>query len=108
MTARNALQRMGYKVCVDGLTSLSIVQINRDRLGFDLAKLQWNADLETDISTDENQAIMRAIKSCGQNRVILCRCDTRQAINYGQAMSINLFQGRFLDRLLNPKNKVEN
>jgi hypothetical protein len=51
---------------------------------------------------------MRAIKNCGPNRVILCRCDTRQAVSYGQAMGINLYQGRFLDRVLNPNQKVEN
>jgi len=108
ITARNMLQKLGYKVCVDGLTSHSIVHINRTRMGFDLAKLQWNADLEADLNSEENRGVINAIKECGANRVILCRCDTRQAINYGQAMGINLFQGRFLDRMLNPKQKIEN
>jgi hypothetical protein len=108
IAARNLLQKLGYKVCVDGLSSLSIVQIDRERLGFDLAKLQWNAEKEADIATEENQSVLRAVKNCGPNRVILCRCDTRQAVNFGQAMGINLFQGRFLDRILNPNQKVEN
>jgi len=108
IVARNLLQKLGYKVCVDGLNSLSILHIDRERLGFDLAKLQWNAELEGDLGTEENQPLLRAIKNCGPNRVILCRCDTRQAVNYGQAMGINLFQGRFLDRILNPNQKVEN
>jgi len=108
VAARNLLQRLGYRVCLDGLTSLSITQIDRERLGFDLAKLQWNADFATDIAAEENQAILRAIRNCGPNRVILCRCDTRQAVSYGQAMGINLFQGRFLDRIINPNQKTEN
>lgn len=108
IVARNLLQKLGYKVCVDGLTSLSIVHIDRERLGFDLAKLQWNSDHETDLASEENQPVMRAIRNCGSNRVILCRCDTRHAVSYGQGMGINLFQGRFLDRILNPTQKVEN
>lgn len=108
VAARNLLQTLGYKVCIDGLTSLNIVHIDRERLGFDLAKLQWNADKETDMAIEENQAVMRAVKNCGANRVILCRCDTRQAVSYGQAMGINLFQGRFLDHIINPEQKVEN
>jgi EAL domain-containing protein (putative c-di-GMP-specific phosphodiesterase class I) len=108
ITARNLLQKMGYKVCIDGLTTLGITLIERDRLGFDLAKLQWNAEIDADVGAEENYTVMRAVKSCGPNRVILCRCDTRQAISYGQALGINLFQGRFLDRILNPNQKVEN
>lgn len=108
IAARNTLQKLGYKVCVDGLTSQSLLHINRQEMGFDLAKLQWNADLESDLNTDENQSIISAIKKCGTNRIILCRCDTRQAVNYGQAMGISLFQGRFLDRITNPSQKVEN
>jgi hypothetical protein len=108
MTARNLLQKLGYRVCVDGLNTLSILHVDREKLGFDLAKLQWNADLEGDIGAEENQAVLKAIKSFGPNRVILNRCDTRQAVSYGQALGINLFQGRFLDRITNPGQKVEN
>ncbi|HEU5047146.1 MAG TPA: hypothetical protein VFT64_04800 [Rickettsiales bacterium] len=108
VAARNIVQQMGYKICVDGLTNFSIVQIDREKLGFDFAKLQWNADLEEDIGARENQKIMEAVKSFGFNRVILSRCDNAQAVNYGQAMGINLFQGRYIDNLLNPTQKVEN
>ncbi len=106
--ARNLVQELGYKICVDGLTSLSIVQIDRERLGFDLAKLQWNADWEDDLGALENRRLLDAIAGFGSNRVILCRCDTTQAVNYGQAMGINLFQGRYIDALLHPNKKEEN
>jgi len=108
MAARNLLQKLGYKVCLDGLSVAALLQISRERLGFDLVKVQWNADLEPDLKTEENLDLMRSIKNCGQHRVILCRCDTQQAVGYGLAMGINLFQGRFLDRVLNPTQKIEN
>jgi EAL domain-containing protein (putative c-di-GMP-specific phosphodiesterase class I) len=108
MAARNTLNNMGYKICLDGLTNLSIVQIDREKLGFDFVKLQWNADLEDDLGATENRRLMSTVQSFGHNRVILCRCDTAQAVNYGQAMGINMFQGRLIDNLLNPNQKIDN
>lgn len=108
IAARNIVNRLGYKVCMDGVTGFSMIQIDREKLGVDLLKLQWNADLEADANKIENRPLKRAIEQTGQGRVILCRCDTRQAISYGQAMGISLFQGRYLDRMINPHQKVEN
>lgn len=108
LVAKNSVQKMGYRVCLDGLTTDSFLQVNREGLGFDLAKLQWNADAVSDMDSPENQALAAAVKRCGANRVILCRCDTRQALDYGHAMGISLFQGRFLDKVINPDSKVEN
>jgi len=108
LAARNILENLGYKLCIDGVTNLSIVQIDRERLGFDFAKFQWNSDIEEDVNAGEHQHVMRAITSFGKNRVILTRCDNAQAVRYGQAMGINLFQGRFVDRLINPAGREEN
>ncbi len=108
MAARNILERLGYKTCLDGVTGFSMMQIDREKLGVDLIKLQWNADLEGDANKVENRPLKRAVEIAGSGRVILCRCDTRQAVSYGQAMGINLFQGRYIDRLVNPNQKVEN
>jgi hypothetical protein len=51
---------------------------------------------------------MGAISRFGHNRVILCRCDSSQAVNYGLAAGINLFQGRFIDNMLNPHERTDN
>lgn len=106
--ARNILEKLGYKICLDGMTGFSMIQLGREKLGVDLVKLQWNADLAADANKVENRPLKQAIENCGPGRVILCRCDTRQAVSYGQAMGVNLFQGRYLDRILNPNQKVEN
>ena len=46
LTAKDVVQKLGYRVCLDGVTDLSFPQIDRQRLGFDLIKLQWNAETE--------------------------------------------------------------
>ncbi len=105
---RTSLQKMGYRICLDGVTDLSFPLVDREQLGFDLIKLQWNADMPGDLSTPESLRIAEAVKVCGPNRVILTRCDNRKAVDYGQALGISLFQGRYLDKLMNPLSKIEN
>jgi hypothetical protein len=98
-----------HKICIDGVNNDSFVQIDRKKLGFDLVKLQWNADMKGDLlRNEENKALRAAVEKNGGNRVILCRCDDINAIEYGQALGINLFQGRFPDRILSPGSKVIN
>lgn len=106
--ARRDVQRRGYRVCLDGLSTESFLMIDREKLGVDLVKVQWNADIESDLDTKENKAIVKAVKDFGSNRVILCRCDNKEAVQYGQALGISLFQGRYIDSLLTPHAKVEN
>ena len=108
LVARDAVQKLGYRVCLDGVTELSFPHIDRQKLGFDLIKLLWNADHEVDVNSDKNSALREAIRVCGNNRVILTRCDTRQAVEFGQAMGLTLFQGRYLDGVINPQATVMN
>lgn len=102
LTAKNMVHKHGYRICLDGMNYLSFQQVDRLSLGFDLAKMYWNADAE------ENPALKEAIKKCGQSRVILCRCDGQEAVEYGQSLGISLFQGRHVDSLLNPSSRVVN
>lgn len=108
LVAKESVQKQGYRVCLDGVTELSFPHIDRQRLGFDLIKLIWNADAESDIQSPKNKALSEAIRNCGANRVILTRCDNLQAVEYGQALGLSLFQGRYLDTVVNPKATVMN
>lgn len=108
LAAKDAVQKLGYRICLDGVTDLSFTQIDRKKLGFDLVKLQWNADVPNNIGTIPNKEMIAAIRECGVNRVILTRCDNRSAIDYGQSLGISLFQGRYLDSLMDPKSVVTN
>lgn len=108
LLAKDTVQKLGYRVCLDGVSELSLPQIDRTRLGFDLIKLIWNSDSEQDVTSVKNVKLAEAVRACGNNRVILTRCDTKQAVEYGQALGITLFQGRYLDSVVNPKATVKN
>jgi EAL domain-containing protein (putative c-di-GMP-specific phosphodiesterase class I) len=107
-SARDSVQRLGYRICLDGLNHQSFPMIDREHLGVDLVKLQWNANIKSDTFNAENQAVANAVRRCGANRIILTRCDNRQAVDYGQALGISLFQGRYLDELIDPMSNTVN
>jgi EAL domain-containing protein (putative c-di-GMP-specific phosphodiesterase class I) len=107
-TARKHLQKLGYRVCLDGVSTDNFTMLDREKLGVDLVKLQWNADVESDLNSPHNQSLIKSVQAMGSNRVILCRCDNKQAVQYGQALGISLFQGRYIDSVLNPNAKIEN
>ncbi|MEJ0010052.1 MAG: hypothetical protein WDN72_05785 [Alphaproteobacteria bacterium] len=108
LSARDTVQKLGYRVCLDGVSDISLPQIDRARLGFDLLKLIWNGNGAGDVGSEKNQRLAAAVRQCGANRVILTRCDDESAIGFGHALGITLFQGRYLDALVNPKSAVEN
>jgi EAL domain-containing protein (putative c-di-GMP-specific phosphodiesterase class I) len=108
LLAKDTVQKLGYRVCLDGVSELGLPQIDRQRLGFDLIKLIWNSDGEQDVKSAKNIKLAEAVRQCGNNRVILTRCDNKQAVEYGQALGITLFQGRYLDGIVNPKASIKN
>ncbi len=106
--ARDIAHEQGLRICLDGLSSQSFVQIKRESLGVDLAKLQWNPTMQDSRNTEQNKRLADAVKQCGANRMILCRCDNQAAIQYGQSLGIVLYQGRYVDKMLDPNTKIVN
>jgi EAL domain-containing protein (putative c-di-GMP-specific phosphodiesterase class I) len=97
---RDFLRSRGYRICLDGLNHLSFPMIERRQLGFDMEKIYWATDL-THGGVDANRDRFRqAVKDSGAARVVLCRCDSPEAVEFGRELGITLFQGRYIDRLL--------
>lgn len=97
--ARDFVRERGYRVCLDGLSHLTAALIERERLGFDLIKIVWSPDMADDAGR-RLEALRETVQRAGEARVILCRCDSDDAIRMGQFLGISLFQGRHVDALL--------
>jgi hypothetical protein len=97
---REFLRARGYLVCVDGLHYLHLPLVDRKRLGADMVKIIWSPDLLDAVNGAQLEEFKAAIKRTGVDRVVLCRCDTVDAVNWGQAVGIRLFQGHYVDSLL--------
>ncbi len=97
--AREFVQTKGYRLCLDGLTMETLQVIDRERLGADLAKIVWHPNLAD--AGDEVQAVIKKlIERDGPEKWILCRCDNREAIDFGRSVGIDQFQGRFVENLI--------
>ncbi len=97
--AREFVQEKGYKVCIDGLTVETIEIIDRESLGADLAKLIWHPDL-VDGGEELHEKIRGIVKRGGPDRLIMCRCDNRESVDFGRSMGIDLFQGRYVESMI--------
>ena len=97
---REFVRDRGYLMCIDGLHYLHLPLIDRKRLGADLVKMIWSPDLLDSLNEARRQELKAAIKRVGVDRVTLCRCDSVEAIRWGQALGIRLFQGHYIDSRL--------
>ena len=101
--AREFLIDRGYRVCLDGLTALSLPFIERQKLGFDLIKLHWTPQLRQQIEGENGERVRAAIEAANPRRIILMRCESDDAIELGHQYGVSLFQGYFLDHMLAEK-----
>lgn len=96
---REFCQEKGYRICLDGLSYQNMSMIDRERLGVDYVKLMWNPQL-IDGGEDMRRALREVVKSAGEGRVILARCDNREAVDFGRSVGISMFQGHFVEHLI--------
>ena len=97
--AREFLQEKGYRVCLDGLTLEAIQMLNLERLGVDICKLVWHPEL-VDGGEPVHTALTRLVKQTGKRVIVMCRCDNREAIDFGRSVGITHFQGRHVENLI--------
>lgn len=98
--ARDFVRERGYRLCLDGLSHLTAPMIDREKLGFDLIKIIWSSEMNDSAASQRLANIKELIGRAGEARVILCRCDSADAIKVGQSLGVTMFQGRQVDALL--------
>ena len=97
--AREYVRDRGYRICLDGMTHLTLPFIDREKLGLDMIKLFWSPEL----AMAENAKILDKLRAAviqAPQRVILARCDSEESIAIGRSLGISLFQGRHLAKLM--------
>jgi 16S rRNA C967 or C1407 C5-methylase (RsmB/RsmF family) len=59
-----------------------------------------------DLSGNRTSELKEHIDRCGRARIILTRCDSDEAIRFGQSLGITMYQGRYVDKLLTQDSRV--
>lgn len=100
--ARDFAHDRGYRICIDGINHLTLPFVDRERLGADLVKLNWDPEMSR---PPHSSPLRDAVERASPNRVVLSRCESRQAIEFGQSLGMTLFQGRFIEALLTDESR---
>ena len=98
--ARDFVKERGYRVCLDGVTDLTLPFIDRERLGLDLVKIFWSPEMAEEGRAERAAVFRQSLERVGKARTILARCESEGAVRFGQGLGVTLFQGRHIDRLL--------
>lgn len=96
--AKTFAQYRGYKVCIDGITVDKLKYIDREQLGADLIKIIWHPTFMDVINEDKH--FTDYVNKAERAKMIICRVDDPQAVEVGNSLGINLYQGRYIQRLL--------
>jgi len=94
---REELSAQGFKFCLNGLDNISFLNIDRQMLGFDLLKLNWQPALMKQSYEEHLSSLKNKVQVSGTSRVIFSNCDSSKALEIGRKLGINLFQGSFID-----------
>lgn len=97
--AREFVHDRGYKICLDGMTLQTINMIRHERLHVNMVKLVWHPEL-VDGGDPVRKIIQSIVDRRGSEYLILCRCDNREAIDFGRSAGINYFQGRYVESMI--------
>ncbi|MDR3436994.1 hypothetical protein [Telmatospirillum sp.] len=91
------LRERGHTVVIDGLSEWTMQFMDVGQFEADLYKVTWSPDLS---EGEHRDAMAVAIASIGRDRMLLARCDSEAAINWGLNRGIERFQGRYVDTML--------
>jgi len=92
---RQLARRRGYRLCLDSVSHLSLPLLDRHTLDVELVKIDWSEEMVP--QRDRVRALLTAAEA---RRFILCRCDSEEALDFGLAVGISLYQGRQVDLML--------
>lgn len=98
--AREKLNRLGCRITLDAIDIHSLAVMDRELLAVDFLKINWKPDYKKIIATPMEQKIVTAIAAHGKMRIILCHCDSQDALDFGNAVGIHMFQGFLIDKKL--------
>jgi EAL domain-containing protein (putative c-di-GMP-specific phosphodiesterase class I) len=98
--ARDFVREKGYRLCLDGITPDLLRFIDRQYMGADLVKLNAGNIFDSGGNLERRAEVAKDVERVGKGRVILARCDNETMIKVGQEMGITMFQGRYLDAVL--------
>ncbi|MCK5424015.1 MAG: EAL domain-containing protein [Emcibacter sp.] len=96
--AREKLTSLGCRICLDAIDLESLAILDRELLAVDFLKINWKAHYKQLLDGPLKKKIMTAINDQGNMRIILCHCDSEDALKFGKTVGIHMYQGFLIDK----------
>jgi hypothetical protein len=97
---QETLHAHGHLLCIDGLTGPDLAAIDYGRLTADYYKVGWHPDFLA-ADGEARVGLERLAAQASPDKIILSHCSVEEAVRFGQELGLTLFQGWYLDSLLN-------
>lgn len=94
--ARDQLRERGHVILLDGVTALALQFMDATQFGADLIKLFWSPDF---MDAGMGVEVRDGISQIGVEKLVLGRCDSEAAIQWGLDVGVLRFQGRYVDAM---------
>ena len=95
--AHNRLLKMGHQICIDSINELAVQFIDLAQFKADLYKLHWSPEMG---DSEHGEEVIRGLLPVGLDKVVLGRCDSEAAIQWGLSKGIQRFEGRYVDTMI--------
>jgi len=96
-TARQRLHDKGHMMVIDGLNELTLQFMDVAQFEADLYKVAWSPEMR---ESEHGDSVGASLGILGVSKVVLARCDSEAAIQWGLERGIQRFQGRYVDAML--------
>jgi hypothetical protein len=95
--AHKRLHEQNHWIVLDGINALSLQFMDVAQFKADFYKLNWSPEMG---DGDHGDQIAADLARLGMEKIVLGRCDSEAAIQWGLGKGIQRFQGRYVDTML--------
>jgi hypothetical protein len=95
--AHKKLHDQGHLIVLDGIGALSLQFMDVAQFKADFYKLNWSPEMGEGEHGDQ---VVAGLNAVGMEKIVLGRCDSEAAIQWGLTKGIQRFQGRYVDTML--------
>ena len=103
--ARTFLKENGFIVTLDGVNHSMLPDLTGIDFDADLIKVNWDPRAFNGTPARDKEIILAAVDTLGPKRLVFTHCSNQAVIEYGQSLGVSMFQGRYVDRIVNPKSR---
>ncbi len=97
LAAIAALKREGYKVALDALHPSMLPYLNCAAFDVAYLKIRCGKDM---IEQAQDPIALQALRNLPKEKIILYRCDSDAALEFGKIIGASLFQGWYIDDIV--------